>query len=213
MPKFHPYRRRSLPAVFSVARGVHAAIAGPVPIMGPSAFFGLLFVHAERTHSTSNPFTNNHLTSSPNEPNSARRAGAAFFPHSHKNPKRSHFPIPTPASPVPFAPFPKRTQFRHNNHKMHNLPAPKPSTGCAETMSVNPWPRRRKRATPPRKAPHSGPPLARSSSFPRSAAGRPRPSACALPGRRAAPRWPPQCAPRRARPRRRVRVGITMKRM
>ena len=69
MPKFHPYRRRSLPAVFSVARGVHAAISGPVPIVGPSAFFGSLLVHAKRTHFTYNPFKTHHFASSPNEPN------------------------------------------------------------------------------------------------------------------------------------------------
>jgi hypothetical protein len=38
-------------------------------------------------------------------------------------------------------------------------------------MAVSPWTRRRKRATPPRKASHNGPPLARLSSFPRCAAG------------------------------------------
>jgi hypothetical protein len=37
-------------------------------------------------------------------------------------------------------------------------------------IAVSPWPRR-KRATPPRKASHNGPPLARLSSFPRCAAG------------------------------------------
>ena len=115
-----------LPAVFSVARGVHAAISGPVPIVGPSAFFGLLFVHAERTHSTSNPFKNNHLASSPNEPNPVSRAGAAFSPRSPKNPKRTHFSIPTLGSPVPSARFTKRTQIPHNNHKIHNLPSQKP---------------------------------------------------------------------------------------
>jgi hypothetical protein len=133
VPKFYPYRRRSLPALFPVARGVPAMIAGPVPTasVGPPAFFrsffGLLLVHAERTHSTSNPFKTRHLASSPNEPNPASRTKAAFFPRSPKNPERTHFPIPTPGSPVPFAPFTKRTQIPHNDHKIHNLPAQQPS--------------------------------------------------------------------------------------
>ena len=266
MPKFHPYRRRSLPAVFPVARaGVPAGV--PAVPVGPSAFFRSLLVHAKRTHFTSNPFKPHLLASSPNEPNPANRAKAVFFPRSPRNPERTHSRIPTPGSPVPFAPFTKRTQIPHNDHKIHNLPAQQPlkpgqsearaaivkscvalpdtsrgsplrkptsrskpcwlrspgadrspsrsamrpknngsrascggcwcsSTGCAEMIAVSPWPRR-KRARPPRKASHNGPPLARSSSFPRCAAGRPLPSARALPDRPAAPRWPPPCAPRR----------------
>ena len=87
MPKCHPYRRRSLPAVLfapapnepnpSVARGAPAVIAGPAPAVpvGPSAFFGSLSVHAKRTDFTSNPFKTHHLASSPNEPNPFPWAG------------------------------------------------------------------------------------------------------------------------------------------
>jgi hypothetical protein len=125
VPKFHPYRRRSLPAVFPVARaGVPAGV--PAVPVGPSAFFRSLLVHAKRTHFTSNPFKPHLLASSPNEPNPASRAGATFFPHSPKNPERTHFPIPTSGSPVPFARFTKRTQIPHNDHKIHNLPAQQP---------------------------------------------------------------------------------------